>query len=213
MFLAAGKKEPTDIEASADRDAGTDGLDERPASSEASSLASDAEPAAWNELIVRHDRRVVVALLARGLPLWRAQELAQEAWSMLVERQRSGRLQRLELPGLAIRQAIFLSLSETRRAEQRVTSRDEALDADPAVIDPSSDTESYAIARELFVKAQRALARCSPSAQKAFRLIYDRPELTHAEAARVLGISEQRVRQIVCDVRKRLRAALKDRTP
>src|SRR5262245_10499000 len=79
----------------------------------AAALAGDAE--AWAALIERHDRKVVVALLGRGVPLERAREVAQEAWLRLMERQRAGRLTELMLPGLAIVQAAFLAANERRR--------------------------------------------------------------------------------------------------
>src|SRR5688500_4859484 len=69
-------------------------------------LAGD--PRGWARLIERHDHRVVVSLLARGVPLDRAKELAQETWLRLIENQRAGRLPALSLPGLAIVQAGFL---------------------------------------------------------------------------------------------------------
>src|SRR5690349_9619541 len=42
--------------------------------------ALEGERAAWNALISRYHRRVVVSLLARGVRVDRAQELAQETW-------------------------------------------------------------------------------------------------------------------------------------
>jgi RNA polymerase sigma-70 factor (ECF subfamily) len=42
-------------------------------------------------------------------------------------------------------------------------------------------------------------------------LIYENPDLPHAEAAAQVGLSVQRVRQILCEVRKRLRAVLSER--
>src|SRR5262245_35637441 len=45
---------------------------------------------AWNALIARHNRRVIVSLLARGMSVERAKDIAQEAWLRLVEQQRAG---------------------------------------------------------------------------------------------------------------------------
>jgi RNA polymerase sigma-70 factor (ECF subfamily) len=41
-----------------------------------------------------------------------------------------------------------------------------------------------------------------------FELVYDHPELGYAEVAAQVGLSVQRVKQIVFEVRKRLRGAL-----
>ena len=69
----------------------------------------------WGAEIARHDRRVVLSLVARGVRLDRAREIAQETWACLVERHRLG-----ELPGssqgLAITQAGFLARDDVRRA-------------------------------------------------------------------------------------------------
>src|SRR5262245_60462429 len=92
------------------------GADDAPAGETAgedvarAALCGDAE--AWSWLIARHDHRVVVALLARGVPLDRARELAQETWLRLMQSQREGRLRELSLPGLAITQARFLAANE-----------------------------------------------------------------------------------------------------
>src|SRR5688500_4188567 len=75
-------------------------------------LAGD--PGGRAGLIERHNHRVVVSLLARGLPIDRARELAQETWLRLMESQRAGRLTSLNLPGLAIVQAGFLASNERR---------------------------------------------------------------------------------------------------
>jgi RNA polymerase sigma-70 factor (ECF subfamily) len=55
------------------------------------------------------------------------------------------------------------------------------------------------------------LRRCPSRAQQVFREVYGPAEASHADVARRLGLSVQRVRQIVCEVRARLRRALEDR--
>jgi len=52
------------------------------------------------------------------------------------------------------------------------------------------------------------LSRCSPNARSVFRLVYGGEGLDHAQVAERLGLSLQRVRQIVCEVRKLLRGAV-----
>jgi RNA polymerase sigma-70 factor (ECF subfamily) len=170
-------------------------------------LLGDAE--AWSALVQRHNHRVVVALLARGIRVDRAKDIAQEAWMRLVEQQRQGRLERLQLPGLAITQATFLALEAVRReAGER---RHEPIDQ-PAVAailaDPGDDAESRMLTEERVERAVEVLSSCSASAKKVFRLAYGGDGLSHAEVAERVGLSLQRVRQILCEVRAKLRTAL-----
>src|ERR1700678_3918852 len=76
--------------------------------------ALEAERQTWNALVARHEGAVRLSLIARGIPADRARDLTQAAWEKLWQRQTEGRLPRLELPGLAIRQALFLALEERR---------------------------------------------------------------------------------------------------
>jgi DNA-directed RNA polymerase specialized sigma24 family protein len=43
-----------------------------------------------------------------------------------------------------------------------------------------------------------------------FQFVYDYQEQSYAEAASALGLSTQRIKQTICEVRKRLRAVLTD---
>jgi RNA polymerase sigma factor (sigma-70 family) len=169
---------------------------------------------AWNVLVERHTHRVVVSLLARGVLIDRAKDIAQDAWLRLVEQQREGRLDRLELPGLAITQAGFLALELARR-ETSARRRETRSDGDEAarVVDPRADAEGRLLTEERFARAQAILASRSASARKVFQLVYGPEGLTHADVARRLGLSLQRVRQIVCEVRKELRAAVEGDEP
>jgi RNA polymerase sigma-70 factor (ECF subfamily) len=47
-------------------------------------LARTGDAAAWELLIARHGRRVLLALLARGVRVDRAEEIVQETWARLV---------------------------------------------------------------------------------------------------------------------------------
>jgi len=168
-------------------------------------LAGDG--AGWAGLIERHNHRVVVSLLARGLLIDRARELAQETWLRLIESQRAGRLARLELPGLAIVQAGFLAANERRALVPGAALDGETLPA------PGGNAEDRAIDRQQLERVRRALGACSPSARRVFEFVYDHPELTYPEAAARLGLSSQRVKQIVCEVRARLRRSLEEGAP
>jgi RNA polymerase sigma-70 factor (ECF subfamily) len=164
---------------------------------------------AWRALVDRYNHRVVVALLARGIRIDRAKDIAQEAWIRLVEQQRLGKLDRLQLPGLAITQATFLALEAQRRdaSARRHDPIDEPKIA-CALADPRCDAESRMMTEERVARAVEVLSRCSPSARKVFRLAYGGEGLSHAEVARRVGLSLQRVRQILCEVRAKLRAEL-----
>jgi RNA polymerase sigma-70 factor (ECF subfamily) len=162
------------------------------------------EIAAWNALVQTHNHRVVVSLLARGIPIDRAKDIAQDAWIRLIEQQREGKLSHLQLPGLAITQAGFLALEACRRAK-RTDPVDAAAEDVP---DPAADAEMRLLTEERLAHAERILSRCSPSAKNVFRLVYGGEGLDHAQVAERLGLSLQRVRQIVCEVRKLLRGAI-----
>jgi RNA polymerase sigma factor (sigma-70 family) len=158
------------------------------------------DEAAWNALVARHNQRVVVALLGRGLGLERAKDIAQEAWLRLLEQQRAGKLRELKLPQLAITQATFLALDDARRGSRTLALSEHFDAADPRPLPPQK-----LIGEERLAQAERVLARCSPSARKVFALVYGGGGLSHAEVAERVGLSVQRVRQIVCEVRKELR--------
>ena len=92
---------------------------------EARALRGDQ--AAWNALVARHNPRVVVALLGRGLPLERAKDIAQEAWLRLIEQQRAGfEYQRsrqsnaLLLPSGQLRRQTVMQARETDELEHFV---------------------------------------------------------------------------------------------
>lgn len=170
----------------------------------AGALAGDRR--CWQALIARHERKLIVSLLARGLPLDRAREVAQETWTRLMESQRAGRLAHLTLPGLAIVQAGYLASSDWRRQPR-----------DPEVA-PAADLagdspEDRAIDRQALSRVARALEQCPARARRVFEAVYQNPELSYEELAARLGLSAQRVKQTVCEVRKRLRAVLAEEIP
>lgn len=169
--------------------------------------ALSGDPAAWEVLVRRHDRRVVVFLLARRIPADRARELAHETWIRLIEQQRRGALSSLRLPALALAQAAFLATSDVRR---RTAGSGEAPGDEAGLADPSPSPEERLASREQLANAERALSSLGPRAQEIFRLAYGEPYPSHAELAQRLGISVQRVRQTLCEVRQHLRAQLEE---
>jgi RNA polymerase sigma factor (sigma-70 family) len=156
----------------------------------------------WKGAVRVHNERVVAFLRARGLPPDRVDDLAQEAWARVIEQNRRGRFERIELPGLVIAQARFLALDEIRR-QARIATKPPT---DSTTPDPQ-DAEARIVDRQRLARAQEALDACSPRAQRVFRHLQANPAASHAEAAQDLGLSVQRVRQVLCEVRKRLREA------
>jgi RNA polymerase sigma factor (sigma-70 family) len=163
---------------------------------------------AWGELIQRHSHEVLVFLLARGVRVDRAQELVQETWATLLTQQERGKLQQLRLPSLALTQAHFLLLHEVRRRPERFASledlRLEVLD------DASPSPEAQLLSKQELERARSLLEQCSPSGQRVFQLVFGRPDLSHAEVAEHVGLSVQRVRQILWEIRSRLRRMLEE---
>lgn len=162
-----------------------------------------AEHDPWDDAIRAHDRRVYLSVLALGLPPDRAREITQAAWTRLIEQHQSGALTHLELPGLAIRQARFLAFNELKRS--RVEGRVLAAVPDPP---DQPDVERTVGNREEIDRVLAALATCSPSARKIFHLVYATPGGNAASAAKQVGLSLQRVRQILCETRAHIRRAL-----
>jgi RNA polymerase sigma factor (sigma-70 family) len=165
----------------------------------ARALAGDE--AAWNELVRRHDRRVWVSLLALGAPPDLARDLSQDTWVRLWAKAKAGELPELKLPGLAVTQARFLWLSARRAEAASVVVRHE----DAA--DPAQDPEKQAARTQEVARAVAAVEALPDRARSVFTAVYDEG-LSAAEASSRFGISVQRVRQTLFEVRGRLRAVL-----
>jgi RNA polymerase sigma-70 factor (ECF subfamily) len=159
----------------------------------------------WGQLVQRYDRSVWLSVVALGIAPDQAREIAQMAWAKLFEQRRRGVIRELKLPGLAIAQARFLALDALRHRE--VEQRHAAETTAVGNVLDELDPEREAITRERALRAAEALARCTAQEQRVFRAVYDdtRP---YAEIAAELALSVQRVRQIVCEVRKKLREAM-----
>lgn len=169
--------------------------------------------AAWNQLIARHDGAVRRKLLALGLPLHIAEEVAQETWSTLILRARQGTFTHLELPGLARRQATFLGLDALRRAAvQRPRELPWEAEEVAALISAAEqrqheDDSSRMERAEQDAQLWRAVRNLPPNMQEVVAMYYQE-ELNAPQIAARRGISEQRVRDVLCEARRRLRAAL-----
>jgi RNA polymerase sigma-70 factor (ECF subfamily) len=146
---------------------------------------------------------VRVALIARGVPADQARDVAQEAWTRLLERARRGELRELRLPGLAITQAMFIAIDERRRAARSPVS------VEPAdIADPTASAEDMLAGRRRLERARTTLAALPSSSQAVFHAVFGGAAAGYAAVARELGLSEQRVKQIVCEIRAKVRAAL-----
>jgi RNA polymerase sigma-70 factor (ECF subfamily) len=160
----------------------------------------------WGERVRQHDHAVVLSLLALGLRPDRAREIAQATWLRLIEQEAAGALPVVELPGLAIRQARFLALDAIRRDAVERQRLADALEVD---VDSDDAIERRLAGRQELERVKEVLAGCSPRARRLFHLLYGRG-MSAAEAAGELGISVQRARQLLCETRKKIRAALEE---
>jgi DNA-directed RNA polymerase specialized sigma24 family protein len=158
----------------------------------------------WSDRVARHRHKVTLCLLAMGLPYDRAIELNQEVWMRLFEQHGGGALERLELPGLALAQARYLGLAELRRVRSGPVTSLEAL-PEIAVLPRA---EAQLCERQSVARVLAALERESSINRRVFELVYRDPGRPQAEVAIEVGLSLQRVRQILTEVRRRLRLAL-----
>lgn len=161
----------------------------------------------WDDKMRRYGRRVVVAMIARGVRPERAKELAQDAWLRVIQNYRRGRLRSLELPGVVIAQANFLALDERRRSEQRYVHAPLTSEAS-TLPDDGRELEGQVAARHQLRKIQGLLERAHPNARRVFEMLYGGNALSAAEIAQELGLSVQRVRQISCELRHKIRREL-----
>ena len=154
---------------------------------------------AWDSLEAKHRRRILVSLLALGLGVEEARDVSQDAWGRVWQQHRAGALASLVFPGIVIAQARFLAHDLLRR--RRLAP--ERGEADAQSADPTA--EDRLMAAQSLARVQRSLAQVSPSKREIFRLSCDEG-LPHVEIARRVGLSTQRVKQVVWEVRSILRA-------
>ena len=165
--------------------------------------ALKGDRSAWERLIVQHGRRVTVAVLAEGLSMEDARDLTQDVWARLWSQIRAGGLASLQLPGIAVTQAQFLARDHRRR--ERVVRSDghsagEAEGSGLAV-------DALLVSAQTLARVRRELEKLAPAQQRIFRLATEEG-VPHASIALAVGLSTQRVRQIIWEVRVRLRAQL-----
>ena len=161
----------------------------------------------WDGAIRAFDRQVFLSVLALGLSPDSAREVTQTAWTRLMEKHVVGDLPRLELPGLAIKQAKFLALNQIK--QKQTHGRLLAAVPEPS---PGPSPDAIAESRQRYASMLRALQTCSPTAKTIFRMVYQEPSHSHSEIAQHVGLSVQRVRQILCETRNTIRQAMKEST-
>lgn len=166
--------------------------------------AAELSPSSWEALIRLYDHTVFLSLLAGGVKPVAARELCHDTWARLYEQWRAGRLDLLQLPGLAVTQARFLALEEHRRGHRAAPLGEDSLQRP----DPHASPEERVSARQLVGHVEQALEACPPRARALFELALSNPDVPHAELAERSGISLQRLRQALCEVRARLRTAV-----
>ena len=162
----------------------------------------------WNAMMRRYGHRVVVSLVARGVAPERAKELAQDAWLRVIQSHRAGRLPELRLPGVVVTQAQYLALDEHRRSEHRYSYDSLSDEADAEPLPDDRHLEHQIAARQQLRHVQAVVARAHPNAQRVFALLYGGSGLSASEIAEQLGLSVQRVRQIACELRQKIRREL-----
>lgn len=138
--------------------------------------------------------------MAEGHSMEEAKDLAQEAWASIWSRHARGELPDLQLPGLIVTHARFLA--KNLRRHQRLVA---ALTPEPDDVAPAAD-EAF-VARETVENARRALNVHNPQHRRIFWAAIE-AQRAHADIAQDEGLSIQRVRQIIWEVRCTLRERL-----
>jgi len=180
---------------------------------ELAALALEGQPLAWDEVVRRYSHRVRLVLLARGITWDAAEDLIQETWLRLVRQQRDGRLRTLELPGLAIAQSEWLAREALRTHARRQAIASVSTPSTAALWEiPGAEADDDPAASAERTDRLRAGLRVLGELPPRMRQIVERAcagdDVAHADVARELGISVQRVRQTLCEARARMRAAL-----
>ncbi len=166
---------------------------------------ADAPAVDWDAAIRQHHGHVLAWVLAHGIAPGRAEELVQEVWMKLMRQHEAGRLMRIDLPALALAQARFLAKDELRR---RVREQPHPHDTDET---PSHARIEHRIdARTRLAKIVYVLEREPANVRAVFEHTYGGAGLCATDVAAKVGLSTQRVRQILCELRAKLRAHFED---
>lgn len=161
------------------------------------------EDRAWNELVRRYDRPLVVfAMRSFRLDDVEAEDLAQQTWLLLTRRLREGRLEELDMPGLAFAQARFLYLDSLR---SRRRAAEDMLDEDVPLPDPSCGPEELTARREVVDAVRRLVKEELTNRQRDVLVQTLTRGGSDAETASALGLGLQRVRELKSEAYARFR--------
>lgn len=165
-----------------------------------------AEPD-WNALAKRYDRVIWLRLLALRVPVQQAHDLKQVVWETLISKWQQGEFDYLQMPGLALKQADFVAKRSWRKP--RCEGADNIAElSDKRVASLAGDAEKSVLDRARLQEILALVDTASATARRVFRLTYSPPGKTAAEVAQTVGLSEQRVRQTLCELRALLRGSL-----
>ena len=157
--------------------------------------ARRGEPAAFDELVRRHLRAayaVALAVLQRPAD---AEDIAQDAFLVALER-----LDECRDPARFSGWLVQIVRNRALHALEKRTLRDATDDAEVAVTALGGDV----VLRTQLLAALRTLTEV----QRTIVLLHDLDDWTHAEIADALGLSETNCRQHLFTARRALRAAL-----
>jgi len=181
------------------------------AESDLAAFALAGTTEAWDELVRRHSRSVWLTLLAHGVRADTAEDLVQEVWMRLIQQQRAGRLPVLQLPGLAIAQARWVAYETQRTSHRREMLAASSLPWERGAGSEAireANCEDRVLARDRLEEVARVLETCSPRAQRVFLAVYGAHWRSQEEVARAEGLSLQRVRQILSELRGKMKEAI-----
>ena len=114
----------------------------------------------------------------------------------------AGQLSRIELPGLAVRQAQFLFQDHLRKSSHERSVP--APEMDLEVTDPTA--EAMLIKQERMNSARASIAQCGESCQRVFEALCAEPDAPHAEIGKKLASPPSGSNRIICEMRRALRA-------
>lgn len=171
--------------------------------------AKQGDVDAFSELARRCQERIYYTLLSLTKNQQDASDLAQEAFMQAYKSLRSFK-QQSSFYTWIYRIAVNLTLNflKKKQREDRSEVLDENRSADQATEDSSFSPEKRSMKKELSEKLQHAIDSLPLPYRASFTLVVFQG-LTHGEAARILGCSENTVSWRMHKARKMLQASLK----
>ncbi len=171
--------------------------------------AKQGDTDAFAELVRRCQEKIYYTILALTKNQQDASDLAQEAFMQAFKSLRSFR-QRSSFYTWVYRIAVNLTLNflKRRKREDAQEVLDESQSTGNGEVDHSLSPEGRSLKKELSEKMQTAIDSLPLSYRASFTLVVFQ-EMTHSQAARILGCSENTVSWRMHKARKMLQARLK----